>query len=196
MFTKYDLETLTIKVLNDNSNYWFEMTELATSVSNFYQKNSDEFFIGHFVFVWEKLLINTNFISSRQLENIKTIQIKIKTSDLDKEYNTFKSNSENKIEQIQFNLPKQIKHMVENKELYAGSKLIEEYLIKYYNFDKFIKFLEIYGECLTPIKKILDLRNNINTFKNNNNLSKNNLIVPAFMFGMLSIGVYYWLKYK
>lgn len=194
MFSKYDLETLTVKVLNDNPDFWFSIKALANCVLDFYKENPDEFYIGHFLFVWEKLLINTNFILVKNAENSNNNQVKIKSpNNSDK---IFELKDADKIGVIQYNLDKQLKHMINNKQLYCGSKLIEQFLIKHYDFDKFYRFFEIYGDCLTPIKKIIDSKNTISNNLNNES-SYSKFIVPTVVVGLISYNAYQlWLKYR
>jgi hypothetical protein len=191
MFTKYDLETITIKVLNDNSTKWFNKNVLASEVSSIYQ-GSDEFFIGHFLFVWEKLLINTNFISVNKIdENNSIIKIKVTGEQLSEnnieKFNNFQN--ENKIVTIEFDISKQIHHMIKYPELYYGSKLVEQFLVKYYNFDDYLRFLEIYGDSLTPVKKMIDFNNKTNLVKKTNVINKYFLV--SVFIGVLSLSYYY-----
>lgn len=74
MFTKYDLDTIIIKVLMDNSNKWFSKSDLYNEVKKLF--SDKKLFISHYLFVWEKLLLNTNFIDIKMIGNNDIIKIK------------------------------------------------------------------------------------------------------------------------
>ena len=81
MYKENELETILIKILNDNSNQWFSKTKLYNYLI---KTNNTEFFIGYYLFTWEKLLINDNFIIKTQ--NGNNILIKIKFGEENDDY--------------------------------------------------------------------------------------------------------------
>jgi len=151
MFTKYELETITIKILDDNPSKWFSQSELFDYLKRIYsaQESKDsniidnfdssksELFIGHYLFVWEKLLINTNFIEKCivdfndfiKIKNNILPEIKLETIKLIK---------------LNINLNEQIIHMIDNFFIYNGSSLIKKFLI---NINK-TKYSNIYDIIL------------------------------------------------
>jgi hypothetical protein len=58
MFTKFELDTITIMVLNRNSTKWISKESLYHEVSKQYENNMGELFYEHFLFIWFKLIIN------------------------------------------------------------------------------------------------------------------------------------------
>lgn len=169
MFTKFDLETIIIKILNDNYSEWFSQFELFDYLiqelkekSYNFTSSKSELFIGHYLFVWEKLFINTNFIDTYSIDSFNFI--KIKNSN---ESNLAKINLKTKnLTKLNVNLNEQISHMVDNPTIYLGSKLIKNFLIninstKYLNIYDIVlnntdglsnelicKFIDIYGNTL------------------------------------------------
>lgn len=146
MFNKSDLETITIKILNDNPNQWFSQAELFdflkkiyTNQNNLTSSNS-ELFIGHYLFVWEKLIINNNFIETCVVDTNYFIKInKINSTEL-AEINLETRN----LSKLNVNLNEQITHMVDNPSMYYGSSLIKNFLINIYPS----KYLNIYDILL------------------------------------------------
>lgn len=123
MFTIYDLDTLVVKVLNDNPNYWFDNISLLNKVLEYYP-NKDIVHKGYFMFIWEKLLINDNFIAVTT--NNDTIFISIKSKITPEVYLSNDS-------VLDISIKSQIQHILQCPELYRKSQIIEPFLLKLSN---------------------------------------------------------------
>ena len=130
MFTNFELDTITIMVLNRNSTKWFSKESLYLEVSKQYKDNMGELFYGHFLFIWFKLLINDNFISVHKHESGEKIKIKTKTNDQNSDQFFDQAKEEPVIEKP--SLINQLNHMIEYPQLYKGSILIKDFLFEYY----------------------------------------------------------------
>lgn len=180
MFTKFELETVTIMILANN-NKWFTKQCLFDEVSKYYQ-NNDELYYGHFLFVWTKLLNNTNFISVHPSGE----KIKNKTN----EYEIFENFNENQIDVIHdMNLQVQLKHMIDYPKLYQGSKLIKDFLLNNYDCDLFFNFFNLY-------KKILVLQQFTDVLPSKENNILNKIKIPATISLLVLIGGYYYFVKK
>lgn len=182
MFTKYELETITIMVLNIHNNKWFTKQCLFDEVSKYYINNIDELYYGHFLFVWTKLLINHNFISVHPSGE----KIKSKNKN-DTEY--FEIFNENQVDVIHdMNLQVQLKHIVNYPKLYQESRLIKEYLLNYYDCDLFFNLFNLY-------QKIITLKENeCVVFYNKYNIL-NKIKYPASI-SVIILGLYYYFIKK
>lgn len=163
MFTKFELDTVTIMVLNTNPLKWFSKESLGAEVEKHYQNSSDEFYYGHFLFVWSKLLVNKNFIQIKEDDE----KIKIKINEIGP-FEDFVSTKP--INKHDYNLEKQLKHMTDFPKLYIGSILIKDFLLKYYNCDIFFKFVDLYKDYFIPKpSNSNDLNNSSNSYLNFSN---------------------------
>ena len=154
MFTKYELETITIMVLSIHNNKWFTKQCLFDEVSKYYQNNIDELYYGHFLFVWTKLLINHNFISVHPSGE----KIKNKTN----ENESFEIFNENQVDVIyDMNLQVQLKHIVDYPKLYQESRLIKGYLLNYYDCDLFFNLFNLYQQFIISKENEYDILNKI-----------------------------------
>lgn len=166
MYSRNDLQTIAIKILCDNSNLWFSQNKLLNILIKQYNVSDinnpkSELFIGHFLFIWEKLLINNNFITTTEYNNQTHIKIKI-----NKNWNNEITISNEELNRIDVNFIDQLKHMIHNPILYKGSKLIEKFLLKIsYKPNKYINLYEL----------ILD--EELLNFTNLNLTEVNNLII-------------------
>ena len=139
MFTKFELETVTIMVLTIN-NKWFTKQCLFDEVSKYYT-NSDELYYGHFLFVWTKLLSNSNFISIHPNGE----KIKYKTNETE----TFENFNENQIDVIHdMKLQDQLKHIIDYPKLYQGSGLVKNFLLDNYDCNLLFKFFNLYQKFI------------------------------------------------
>ena len=180
MFTKLELETVTIMVLTMNNTKWFTKQCLFDEVSKYYQNNNDELYYGHFLFVWTKLLINNNFISVHPSRE----KIKNKTN----ESEIYENFNENQIDVIHdMNLQVQLKHMVDNPKLYQGSALIKDFLLQNYDCDLFFNFFKLYENIL-----VLKEYQEVLSSKENNIINK--LKIPVGVISLIVIGYYYFGK--
>ncbi len=147
MFTKYDVPTLVLKILNDNKENWYTQTLLYNELNKLF-KSSDELNIGHFLFVWEKLLVNNSIINVRTINTRQLVRINIipindqnkenSSSDDDEDiYNSINEptirNPLNQYYDFTYNVRTQVLNMIAYPELYLGSKLIEQFLLKLSN---------------------------------------------------------------
>jgi hypothetical protein len=181
MFTKYELETISIMVLSIHNNKWFTKQCLFDEVSKYYINNIDELYYGHFLFVWTKLLNNKNFISVHSSGD----KIKNKTN----ENESFKDFNEDQIDVIHdMNLQVQIKHMLEYPKLYQESRLIKEYLLNNYDCDLFFKLFNLY-------QKILSLKENECGVLSNKYNILDKLKYPATI-SVIILGLYYYFIKK
>jgi len=179
MFTKYELETITIMVLNINHDKWFTKQCLYDEVSKYYVNNIDELYYGHFLFVWTKLLNNMNFISVHSSGD----KIKNKTN----ENKLFENFNENQIVVIHnMDLQVQIKHMLDYPKLYQESRLIKEFFLNNYDCDLFFKLFNLYH-------KIFSLKEKENVVLSNNYNILDKLKYPATI-SVIILGLYYYFK--
>ena len=138
-FTKYDLPTLMIKVLYKNSK-WYDKTNLYKEIKKYYEKNPSYLNIIHFLFEWEVLLTNSNFISVITHNDIQYIRCVFKPNNI-----TVK-NSESFMEpdnEIKFELDESetITHICANKKIYFQSKILNSFLLK--NFPQYESVYEL-----------------------------------------------------
>ncbi len=184
MFTKFELDTITIMVLNTNPLKWFSKESLGAEVKKHYQNSPDEFYYGHFLFVWSKLLINKNFIQVKEDDE----KIKIKTQEVGpfEEFVSKDSHTKNH----DYNLEKQLKHMTDFPKLYIGSVLIKDFLLKYYNCDTFFKFVDLYKDYF--MTKSSD--NQIQNYASTSYLNFGNGCVLSVTAMSLIMGYYYFSK--
>ena len=185
MFTKFELDTIIIMVLNINSSKWFTKETLYNEVLTHYEKNPTELYYGHFLFVWSKLLINYNFIIVHESGE----KIKIDTKNA-KDVGPFEDfiNVNNSIIH-DMNLQVQLNHMVEFPKLYTGSVLIKKFLLNYYNCDLFFKFFELYQDSIILKENIIN-----NTPSSGYLNFTNNSIIPVSVMSLIIMGYYYWIK--
>jgi hypothetical protein len=144
MFKKSDLETIVISVLTNNPNTFYNQSALFNQLINSFLQ--DELFVGHFLFVWEKLLLNTNFIEQQILENYVMIKIKNFNNDELQPHMQI-------LEPLTVNINKLIKHMIKYPELYKGPKIINTFLLKVNNYSN--KYDSVY-DILSDTKLIED----------------------------------------
>ena len=144
MFTKDNLDTLVFKILIDNPEKWFDQYILFEELKKYYN-NNDELFIGHFLFLWYKLLNNTKFISNINYNNHIIITIKLSTTLINiinkKPYLNISTFNDYQFNDLTIN--KQIYHMITYPELYINSSLIEQYLLLIINSSKYISLYDI-----------------------------------------------------
>ncbi len=182
MFTKSELDTITIMVLNINSTKWFTKESLYNEVKTYFEKNPTELYFGHFLFVWSKLLINNNFIQVDESGE----KIKLKTNEpgpFEDFINIYTS------EKYEMNLQVQLKHMVDFPKLYTGSVLIKDFLLKNYKCELFFKFFELYKDSIILKQNIDDIATDSNSFN-----FTNNLVLPVSVLSLIMMGYYYWNK--
>lgn len=178
MFTKFDLETVIIMVLTIN-NKWFSKQCLFNEVSKYYV-NKDELYYGHFLFIWTKLLTNSNFISIHSSGE----KIRIKTNET--ENKIFEDFNENQINVIHdMNLQVQLKHIIDYPKLYQGSGLIKNFILNNYDCNFFYLFFSLYQKTINLEKK--------NTLSYNYYEIINKVKIPATI-SLLFLAGYYYLK--
>lgn len=172
IFSASDLETLMIKVLFKNTK-WFNKSELYKETKKYFTTNQSELTLCHFLFSWEKLLANTNFISVKKSDNTEQIKISI-NSDMVNELNSSIS-STNSADDIDFtiDIKQTILHMCNNKTIYFKSHVLQTFFNKnfpQYNSvyellisnrqeigpDNIICFINLYSDILI-IDEIVDL---------------------------------------
>jgi hypothetical protein len=188
MFTKFELDTITIMVLNRNSTKWFSKESLFAEVSKQYESNMIELYPGHFLFIWSKLLINDNFITVHELDEKIKIKTKTKTNDHNLSSDLFEDfivhDKETVIKNL--SLKDQLNHMIEYPQLYKGSVLIKEFLLKYYEFN-LSNFFELYKDTIY-FKQKLD----VSPSKNNSLNNTINIVVSTTIMSLfVAIGYYY-----
>lgn len=185
MFTKFELDTITIMILTTNNTKWFTKQCLFDEVSKYYQNNVNELYYGHFLFVWTKLLINSNFISVHPSNE----KIKSKTNDLE----PFDDFNENAIQVIDdMNLQVQLKHMNDFPKLYIGSVLIKDFLLQNYDCDLFFKFFKLYNNVILLKEK--DKEEYVLPSTNLSLINKVKIPVTVTTISLIMIGYYYWNK--
>jgi hypothetical protein len=179
MFTKFELETMIIMVLTMHNNKWFTKQCLFDEVSKYYQNNNDELYYGHFLFIWTKLLINSNFIS------VHPSGEKIKNKTNENEF--FENFNENQIDVIHdMNLQLQLKHILDYPKLYQESGLIKEYLLNNYDCDLFFNLFNLY-------QQVLSLKEKNDVIISNKYDFLNKIKYPA-MLSVIIFGIYYFIK--
>lgn len=129
VFTQSDLETVMIKVLFDN-NKWFDKSNLFKETKKYYVTNEDDINICHFLFIWEMLLINTNFIKTQKKNDYEYIKISFKNNidNIDNIDNGYYE-PDNEID-FNLNISNTIDHMCKNKKICYKSKLISTFFKK------------------------------------------------------------------
>jgi hypothetical protein len=181
MFTKFELETVIIMILTINDDKWFTKQCLFDEVSKYYP-NSDELYYGHFLFIWTKLLSNSNFISIHPTKE----KIKIKTND--SENKTFENFNENQIDVIHdMNLQVQLKHIIDYPKLYNGSGILKSFLLNNYDCDFFFKFFYLY-------QRILSFKENKYVVPSNYYYFLNKIKYPTTISLLILAGYYYFIK--
>jgi hypothetical protein len=179
-FSTNDVATLMIKVLNENKKM-YDKSNLYEQVNKYYISNPNDFQISHFLFEWERLLSNTNFIIYQKNNLIEYIGIK-------KYHNNLIPFTEPNLSFI-YNLDIQhtIQHMCDNEFIYYKSKILSNFFKKYFPtftsvyelliFNKQLIgnnnikiFIELYSDIIEPdevISLILE-KSNINYNKKQN----------------------------
>jgi hypothetical protein len=149
-----------IKVLFEN-NKWFNKSELYKETKKYFTTNQSELSMCHFLFSWEKLLANTNFIILKESNKIEQIKI-LMNSNISNNTNNQEPDND-----INFNISikETIQHMCDNKSIYFKSKVIQNFFKKnfpQYNsvyellisnrqeigFDNIICFIDLYSDSL------------------------------------------------
>lgn len=146
-FNKNDLETIMIKILYESDYKWFSKSDLYEETKKYYINNPDELFNGHFLFAWEKLIINNNFIICKhirnKIQNQNEILIKISTSDnSDLSSNCDKNPITNSTELNVCEI-KLIDHMLKNKQIWFGSQLLNKFICNVYK-QKYYSIYELF----------------------------------------------------
>lgn len=212
IFSSSDLETLMIKVLFKNS-IWFNKYDLYKETKKYFSSNQYELTLCHFLFAWEKLLTNTNFIIVKKSDNIEEIKISIKSGVTNEFYNTEKNQETNNNIDITLGIKDTILHMCNNKTIYFKSKVLQTFFKK--NFPQYnsvyellisnrqeigsdnIKcFIDLYADNLDSDEIIDFITNKKNAKKENKQLSDYtyysfnsiyNLIFKASFFGVIGM---------
>jgi hypothetical protein len=142
IFSASELETLMIKVLFRNSN-WFNKYDLYKETKKFYKNNQSELTMCHFLFTWEKLLVNTNFIQVNESDNIEEIKISQNSCISTECDNTEKVEPDDSEDNLNFslNLKETIVHMCDNIEIYNKSKVLDNFFKK--NFPQYNSVYEL-----------------------------------------------------
>jgi len=158
-FIQSDLPTLMIKVLFDNCK-WYDKTNLYKETKKYYESNPNYLNIIHFLFEWEVLLTNSNFISVMTRNDIQYIRCIFKPDKVTIE------NSELFMEpdsEIKFELDESetITHICENKKIYFQSNVLNSFLLK-----NFPQYRSVYELLIVNRNKILP--QNIVIFINTN----------------------------
>jgi hypothetical protein len=186
MYSKFDIETVTLENLVKYPNHWFYRTELAFLVGEQYQLvgKYDEFYFGHFCFVWEKLQTNQNFIITREQNGEKQIKFISANSHISNFYPNFDNININLV----LDFKSQIKHMTEFPELYYGSNIIKKFLVNNFGSDaeNMYNFYELYLDNDNP--------NNDSSNKNKLLLSQNNAFLLSLCGAVFSF-IYYFYKF-
>lgn len=215
-FTETDVPTLMIKVIYEN-NRWYDKTNLYNDTKKYYQANPDSINIIHFLFCWEVLLTNSNFISVKIYNNIEYIK---SIFNLDESKPLIESELFTEPdEQIKFILDKNktIEHMCANKKIYFKSQVLGNFFKK--NFPQYnsvyellisnrqkisheiiMCFINLYSDILETDEIInLILAKKYNQIKNNSNqelIPNQNNFVYNIIFGVGFIGISSLLAYK
>ena len=145
--------------------------------------------ICHFLFTWERLLVNDNFVRTVIMNDIEYITTK--------KFNPPYHDIPDPIESVNLNLSLKnaINHMCDNTEIYAKSSLIKTFLLKYFPMYKSIdELLDLNINSLgkDKINKFKDLYIND---KKDLALAKsylhNNTVIKTLLFNLIigSIGV-------
>ena len=203
IFSASDLETLMIKVLFKNTK-WFNKSELYKETKKYFATNQSELTLCHFLFSWEKLLANTNFITVKKSDNIEQIKILI-NSDIVNELNSSIS-STNSADDIDFtiDIKQTILHMCNNKTIYFKSQVLQTFFKKnfpQYNsvyellisnrqeigHDNIICFINLYSDIL-KIDEIIDLiarKKYVNNKKENIQITPNTYLTFSSIYNFI-----------
>ena len=224
IFSASDLETLMIKVLFE-TNKWFNKSELYKETKKYFTTNQSELSMCHFLFSWEKLLANTNFIIVKESDNCEQIKISI-NSNISNEFDTEKkqekthesSNSDNNIN-FTIGVKETILHMCNNKSIYFKSKVLQTFFKKnfpQYNsvyellisnrqeigYDNIMCFIDLYSDNLET-DKIINFITNKKYFKNkketiqtSNSVNSNFISIYNLIFRASFASIVGFLMYK
>lgn len=135
IFTASDLETLMVKILFNKKN-GINKSELFNEIKKYYKTNQKELLMCHFLFSWEKLLTNSNFIRVQELDNHEEIKISLNSS-ISSESNKnpiprSRPQTSNSYDRINFtiDIKETIEHMCKNNIIYSKSNVIQEFFKK------------------------------------------------------------------
>lgn len=191
MLTDYDIELFIIKKLVENQNILYSKNKLYNEV----KKEYPDIFPGYFLFIWEKILFNGNFMSIHFDKNINYIKIKTK-ADYDEIEKLLNYNINDVPMTVDFKV--MIHHMVTHSELYVGTNIIEQFIQKISNSNKHInyildntddskKFKEIFLTNYQPVIEIPEYKPEI-LKKETSKLKKT--IIYSGILGLVSLGLY------
>ena len=151
--------------------------------------------ICHFLFTWERLLVNDNFVRTVIMNDIEYITTK--------KFNPPYHDIPDPIESVNLNLnlKNAINHMCKNKEIYANSSLIKPFLLKYFPMYKSIDELLDLNINLLGKDKINEFKDLYINDKKDLALTKsyllNNTVIKTLLFnliiGTLGVGSLYFL---
>jgi hypothetical protein len=151
--------------------------------------------ICHFLFTWERLLVNDNFVRTVIMNDIEYITTK--------KFNPPYHDIPDPIESVNLNLnlKNAINHMCKNKEIYANSSLIKPFLLKYFPMYKSIDELLDLNINLLGKDKINEFKDLYINAKKDLALTKsyllNNTVIKTLLFnliiGTLGVGSLYFL---
>ena len=152
-------------------------------------------FVCHFLFTWERLLVNDNFVRTVIMNDIEYITTK--------KFNPPYHDIPDPIESVNLNLnlKNAINHMCKNKEIYANSSLIKPFLLKYFPMYKSIDELLDLNINLLGKDKINEFKDLYINDKKDLALTKsyllNNTVIKTLLFnliiGTLGVGSLYFL---
>jgi hypothetical protein len=159
------------------------------------KKEYPDIFPGYFLFIWEKILFNGNFMSIHFDKNINYIKIKTKA-----DYDEIEKLLNYNINDVPMtvNFKDMIHHMITHKELYVGTNIIEQFIQKISNSNKHInyildktddskKFKEIFLTNYQPVIEIPEYKPEI-LKKETSKLKKT--IIYSGILGLVSLGLY------
>jgi len=191
MLTDCDIELFIIKKLVENQNILYSKNKLYNEV----KKEYPDIFPGYFLFIWEKILFNGNFMSIHFDKNINYIKIKTKA-----DYDEIEKLLNYNINDVPMtvNFKDMIHHMITHKELYVGTNIIEQFIQKISNSNKHInyildktddskKFKEIFLTNYQPVIEIPEYKPEI-LKKETSKLKKT--IIYSGILGLVSLGLY------
>jgi len=125
LYNIHDMEFLIMKILCKEKKL-FDKSNLYFELEKYYKTNSDELSMCNFLFQWERLTINTNFIMFKNINQIEYIGVIENSNDLT-EYT-----EPNYVFNVQIEIKETIEHFCNYQFGYYKTKLLAVFFKKYF----------------------------------------------------------------
>ena len=158
-FTTSDISTIMLLILNNN-NKLYDKTNLCKEVMTFFEPSTNNFSLCCFLFQWERLIANTNFILFKIIDNVEYIGIILNCDNFNQ---TTTTEPDNNFEFV-IELKDTIEHICNNKTIYTKSKVLPLFLKKYFpSYSSAYELLICNKQSIgmTNIKNFINLYHNV-----------------------------------